>query len=242
MAFGPANPAGYEQVGGMCRTFKEMGGKIIQEIWPPLGTQDFKPFLSQISPDADVILAFFGGGDAGRFVQQYAESGLKGKIALVGKGDLVDERILHDLGKSADGIVSVLHWSLLIDSPENTRFKAAYQQKYGRPPTQFAEQGYVTGMVIAEALNRTNGQVRGKDFVKTMRSLELKAPRGTIRFDEFGAPIQSYCIRKTQPENGELQNVIMKTYPNVSQFWTWKPQEFMAMPSYTDMKGNWVSK
>lgn len=242
VVFGPSNPAGYEHVGGMCRTFKQLGGKIIQEIWPPLGTQDFKPFLAQINPDADVVLAFFAGGDAGRFVQQYAESGLKGKIPLVGKGDLVDERILHGVGKSADGIVSILHWSLLIDSPENTRFKTAYQQKYGRQPTQFAEQGYVTGMVIAEALNRTNGQIKGKDFVKTMQSLELKAPRGTIRFDEYGAPIQTYYIRKTQAENGEWQNVIMKTYPGASQFWTWNPEEFMAMPSYTDMKGHWVNE
>ena len=242
VAMGASNPAGYEHVGGICRTFTNVGGKIVQEIWPPLGTQDFKPFLAQVRQDADVIMAFFAGGDALRFVQQYAESGLKGKIAVVGKGFLVDENVLAKEGNAADGIVTESHWSLLLDNPENVQFKAAYTKKFGHPPTVYSEQGYVTGMVIAEALNKTGGQVRGREFVRTMRSLELKAPRGAIRFDEYGAPIQNYCIRKVQTVDGQWQNAIVKTYPAVSQFWTWSPTEFMAMPPYTEMKGEWAAK
>lgn len=240
VAMGASNPAGYEQVGGICRTFVKNGGKIIQEIWPPLGTQDFKPFFTQMKPDADVIMVFFAGGDALRFVKEYAQSGLKGKIAVVGKGFLVDENLLAKEGQAAEGIVTESHWSLLLDTPENVQFKTAYTKKYGHPPTLYSEQGYVTGMVIAEALNKTRGQIRGRDFVKTMRSLELKAPRGTIKFDDYGAPIQNYYIRKVQKIDGQWQNGIIKVYPAVSQFWTWSPTEFMAMPPYTDMKGEWA--
>jgi branched-chain amino acid transport system substrate-binding protein len=143
-------------------------------------------------------------------------------------------------GKAAEGIVTESHWSSLIDSPENVEFKAAYMKKYGRPATLYSEQGYVTGMVIAEALNKTNGQVRGREFVRVMRSLELKAPRGIIKFDDYGAPIQNYYIRQAQKKGEEWQNVIVKTYPAVSQFWTWSPAEFMAMPPYAEMKGEWV--
>jgi len=242
VAMGAANPAGYEQVGGICRTFTKMGGKIIQEIWPPLGTQDFKPYLGQIDPAADVVMVFFAGGDALRFVKQYAEFGLKGKIALIGKGFLVDENILVKQGPAADGIVTESHWSFLIDSPENTKFKAEYIKKFGRPPTLYSEQGYVTGMVIAEALNKTGGQVSGRDFVKAMRSLELKAPRGIIKFDDYGAPIQTYYIRKVRMVDAAWQNAIEKAYPSLSQFWTWSPEEFMAMAPYTQMKGKWAEK
>ena len=145
-------------------------------------------------------------------------------------------------GRTLSGIVTESHWSLLLDTPENLQFKTAYAKKYGRPPTLYSEQGYVTGMVIAEALNKTGGQIRGRDFVKTMRSLELNAPRGTIKFDEYGGPIQNYYIRKVQMIDGQWQNVILKTYPAVSQFWTWSPTEFMAMPPYAEMKGEWASK
>ena len=242
VAMGASNPAGYEQVGGICRTFSKMGGKIVQEIWPSLGTQDFKPFLSQVDPQADVIMVFFAGGDALRFVQQYSESPLKGKVALIGKGFLVDENVLSKEGKAAEGIVTESHWSLLLDNPENVQFKEAYRQKYGHSPTLYSEQGYVTGMVIAEALKKTNGQIRGREFVQAMRSLDLKAPRGAVKFDEYGAPIQNYYIRKVQMADGQWQNVILKTYPAVSQFWTWTPAAFMAMPPYSDMKGEWVAK
>jgi len=241
VALGSANAAGYEQVGGMCRTFKKMGGQVVQELWTPLGTQDFKPLLAQIKPDADVAMVFFAGGDAKRFVQQYAESGLKGKVAIVAKGFLVDEGVLAQHGKNAEGIVSESHWSFLADNSENAKFKAAFTKKFGRPPTLYAEQGYVTGMLIAEALKKTGGQVKGKDLAKVMRSLELKAPRGTIKFDEYGAPIQNYDIRSVQLVGDRWQNAIIKSIPAVSQFWTWSPKEFMAMPKYTDMKGKWAT-
>lgn len=242
VVMGPANPAGWEQVGGICRPFTKLGGSVIQEIWSPLGTQNFKPFMAKINPQADVVMVFFAGGDAIRFVRQYEEAGLKSKIPLIAKGDLVSEGLLPKEGSAADGIVSVLHWSLLADTPQNIRFKSAYQKKYGRPPSQFAEQGYVTGMVIAQALEKTKGQAKGTEFVKAMRSLELKAPRGIIRFDEYGAPIQNYYIRKVELVDGQRQNTILKVFPGLSQFWTWSPQEFMAMPTYMEMKGKWAAK
>lgn len=241
VAIGAANDAGYEQVGGICRTFTKMGGQVVQELWTRLGTQDFKPLFDQIKPEADVAFVFFAGGDAHRFIKQFAESGLNKKLPVVAKAFVVDEGVLAKQGSAADGIVSDSHWSLLNNSPENTKFKEAFTQKYGRPPTVYAEQGYVTGMVIAEALEKTKGQVKGKDFVEVMRSLQLKAPRGTLTFDKYGAPVQSYDIRKVQHAGGRWENTIIKTSPAVSQFWSWTPQEFLPMPRYIDMKGKWAT-
>lgn len=241
VAIGAGNAAGAEQIAGICNSFTKMGGRIVQELWSPLGTQDFKPILGQIKPDADVAFVFFAGGDAIRFVQQFAASPLKERLPIVAKGDLVQPNVLAQAGKSADGIVNVTHWSPTVDNPENGRFKSAFAKKYGRGPSQFAEQGYVTGMVIGEALKKAKGEVKGKDLVRIMRSLELKAPRGTIRFDEFGAPIQNYYIGKIQLVDGQWQNTIIKTFPSLSQFWTWNPKEFMAKPAYIDMKGKWAT-
>ncbi|MGA7387992.1 MAG: ABC transporter substrate-binding protein, partial [Pseudolabrys sp.] len=36
---------GYEVAGGFQKTFEDCGGKIIQKIWPPLGTKDFGPYI-----------------------------------------------------------------------------------------------------------------------------------------------------------------------------------------------------
>ncbi len=240
VAMGSDYGAGYEHVGGICQTFKKMGGKIIQEIWPPLGTQDFAPYLANIKRDADVVMVFFAGSDALRFVKQYEDYGLKGKIPLIGKGFYLDETILPKLAQSAEGDISESHWCFLLDNPENKEFDAAYIKKYGRSPTCVSEQGYVTGMAIAQALEKTKGAIKGAEFVKVMRSLELKAPRGLLKFDKYGEVIQTYYIRKVEKVKGEWQNVPFKSYPAVSQFWTWSPEEYMKMTPYMEMKGKWA--
>ena len=43
-------------------------------------------------------------------------------------------------------------------------------------------------------------------------------------------------IRKVEQKDGRLQNVVLKTYPAVSQFWTWKPEAFLKSPVYS--RGN----
>jgi branched-chain amino acid transport system substrate-binding protein len=231
--------AGYEHGGGIAWSFKKKGGKIIQEIWPPLGTKDYAPYLAKINRDADVVMVFFAGADALRFVKQYADYGLKGKILLVGKG-LVDDKILQKQGKAAEGIVSASHWFLLLDKPENKKFVDAYKKKFGHPPTEYSEQGYLTAKLIADALNKTKGKVEGKKFVQVMRSIELKAPRGLVKFDEFGSPIQNTYIAEVKKVDDSWQSVTFKTYPKVSQFWTLSAEEYMKQPTYSDMKGKWT--
>ena len=64
-----------------------------------------------------------------------------------------------------------------------------------------------------------------------------KAPRGTLKLDDYDNPIQNVYITRIQkikhPVVGEvLTNVPFKTYENVSQFWTWTPEEFLKRGPY----------
>ena len=40
-------------------------------------------------------------------------------------------------------------------------------------------------------------------------------------------------IRKVEKKNGRLVNTNIYTYPNVSQFWTYDPKEFLKQPVYS---------
>ena len=42
--------------GGFQKAFEDCGGKVIQKIWPPLGTKDFGPYIPTIKADADAHL------------------------------------------------------------------------------------------------------------------------------------------------------------------------------------------
>ncbi len=233
--------ASYENVGGFARTFAEAGGQIIQEVYPPLGAPDFAPYLAQVRRDGDVVAVQFAGADALRFVNQYAEYGLKGKLPLIGKGALTDEVILPQEGDAALGIVTCFQWSAALDFPESKRFVTAYAAKYKRPPTIFAEQGYVGAQMIAKALDAAKGNVENREvFLTALRTVEVDAPRGRVKLDAFQNPIDTSYIRKVEKRDSGLQNTVIASYPNTTQFWKWTPEAFMAMPAYGDMKGKWA--
>jgi branched-chain amino acid transport system substrate-binding protein len=233
--------AGYEHVGGIARTFIEAGGKIIQEIYSPLGTADFAPFISTIDRNADVVAVFFAGADALRFVNQYAEYGLKGKIPLIGKGFLVDEVILPKLGDAALDIVTSLQWTPALETPDNKKFVAAYEAKTKRAATVYAEQGYASAQMIARALESIKGNAENRDaFLAALRKIEINAPRGKVKLDDYQNPIHTIYIRKVEKKGGKLQNSVIAAYPNTGQFWKWGADAYMNMTPYGDMKGKWV--
>jgi len=233
--------AGYENTGGIARTFTEAGGKIIQEIYSPLGTADFAPYISYIDRNADVVAVFYAGADALRFVNQYAEYGLQGKIPLIGKGFLVDEVLLPKQADTAAGIVTSLQWSAALDSPQNKKFVAAYESKYKRPTTVYVEQAYVAAQMIANAGDAVKGNVENQQaFLAALGKVQIDAPRGKLWLDAYHNPVHTVYIRKVEKKGDKFQNTVIGSYPNTSQFWKWTPEAFMAMPSYSDMKGKWV--
>jgi branched-chain amino acid transport system substrate-binding protein len=40
-------------------------------------------------------------------------------------------------------------------------------------------------------------------------------------------------ILKVERVGGKLTNTILQTYPMVSQFWTYKPDDFLKLPAYS---------
>jgi branched-chain amino acid transport system substrate-binding protein len=232
---------GHESIGPFARVYTELGGQVIQEIYPPLGTPDFAPYLAQIRQDADAVVVLFAGADAVRWVKQYEEYGLKGKLPLIGKGSITDELILAQQGDAALGIVSTLQWSAALETPQNKKFLAAYESKYKRPATQYAEQGYVGAQMIVKALDSVRGNADDKAaFLTAMKKVEIDAPRGPVHLDEYNNPVQTVYVLRTERKGAQLQNSVIGSYPKVSQFWKWTPEQFLAMPAYPDLKGKWA--
>jgi branched-chain amino acid transport system substrate-binding protein len=237
-AIGPDFAFGWETLGGFQRTFEEAGGKIIQKIWYPLTAQDFGPYLPQISKEADAVFANFAGRHCLLFAKQYQEFGLKGKIPVIGTGVTTDEHILPAMGSMGDeavGYVTALHYSAALQNPANKKFVETYREKFRKPPGYYSETCYTGAKWIVEAINAVHGDVENAGKVlEALKKVELKdIPRGPMRLDEFGNPIQNVYIRKVERVGGELQNTVIHTFPNVSQFWKYNPEEFLKLPAYS---------
>ena len=230
------NPFGHEEIGGFQRVFEDNGGKVVQKLWVPLNTLDFAPYLAQIQPDVDAVCAVFVAGQAVRFVKQYGESGLKGKVPLIGTGVMTDESALRGMGDEAVGIVGSLLWSPTLQNPANQVFMKLAVAKLGRTPAYFTAIMYSSGRWIADAAQSLNGQVEDREkFVAAIRrAIETTPdPRGPIKLDEYGNPTENVYILRVDKSGGKLVTTVIHTYPLVSQFWTYKPEEFLKTPAYT---------
>jgi len=230
------NAFGHEEIGGFQRVFEDNGGKVVQKLWVPLNALDFAPYLTQIQPDVDAICGVFVAGQAVRFVKQYGDSGLKSKVPLVGTGVMTDESALRGMGDEAIGIVGSLLWSPTLQNPANQTFMKLAEAKFGRTPAYFHAVMYSSGRWIAAAAQSLNGQVEDREkFVAAIRrAIETTPdPRGPIKLDEYGNPTENVYILRVDKSGGKLVNTIIHTYPLVSQFWTYKPEEFLKTPAYT---------
>lgn len=216
----PDYAAGHEKAEPLKTAFLKAGGEIAGEIYPPLKTADFAPFLQRMTQlRADAVWAFFAGADAVRFVQQYQDFGLKNQIPLIGAGDLVDEAYLDQQGDAALGVVTSLHYSPFIESPENDAFVKAFKARYGRVPNQFAYQGYLAARVAAEALTQVQGNIENTQaFLAALKGVQFVGPAGPFRFhpETQNVALTVYFRKVERLPDGTLGNVVIGKRENVN--------------------------
>jgi branched-chain amino acid transport system substrate-binding protein len=143
--------------------------------------------------------------------------------------------VLPSMGDEAIGIITALHYSEAIDTPANKKFAKAFRAYAGKIASYYGEGPYTGGKWIVDAIASIKGDAENREkFLSALKNLKMTdAPRGPIVLDKFGNPIQNIYIRKVQRVGGELHNTVIKTYPNVSQFWTYDVQKYLKQPLYT---------
>jgi branched-chain amino acid transport system substrate-binding protein len=136
-------------------------------------------------------------------------------------------------------LVSCCPYTLDLDTDGNKRFVDGIMKDYNTIPGQYAALLYVNCEVVESALKTLGGDASDKvKFMAALRAVSLTdTPRGPLKFDHFGNVIGDFYIRRLGTEGAKyglkLWNKTIKTYNNVSQFWTWPEQEFLAHPVYS---------
>lgn len=229
---------GHEVAGGMIRTYKELGGKVNKVIWAPLATTDYGASLAAIPPDTDAVVVALAGVARIRFFEAWYNFGYDKKFKLHG-GYWLHEDAIPQIDDRAVGLISnSVHYVAGIDTPENKAFVDEYARRYKKLPSWFAESAYTAGLWTKAAIESINGNVEDRGaFLKAMRTVRVKAPRGPLQLDAYDNPVQNVYITRLQkvkhPILGDqLMNIPVKTYPGVSQFWTDKPEDFLKRGPY----------
>jgi len=223
---------GYEQMGGFQRVFEDDGGRVTKKLWPPIVTPDYTPYLVQLA-GVDVIVQGFAGSNPLKFLKQYKDAGLR--LPLIGGETAGDDALLKSFGDEAIGMITASPYTADLDTPSNQKFVAGMLRDYENLPGLYAAGLYINGMVVAAALEATGGKTDDRDaLIKALRAVSLTdTPRGPFHFDHFGNVVGTIYVRRCERKNDKLVNTTIKTYPSVSQFWTYDEKWFLAQPVYS---------
>jgi branched-chain amino acid transport system substrate-binding protein len=225
---------GYEQMAGFQRVFEDNGGKVVKKLWPPLVTPDYTPYLTQIG-NVDCVFNGFAGSNPVKFMRAYNDLGLKAKIPLLSGWTAMDDALLKSLGDEAVGVISSHWYSADRDTPSNKSFVADMQKNYGVLPGGYSAGMFIAGQCVEAAIEKAGGNADDRvALAAALHQVSLSdTPRGPLKFDHLGNAVGDVFIRKCERKDGKLVNTIVKTYPNVSQFWTYDEKAFLANPVYS---------
>ena len=226
---------GHEGASGFQRTFEDNGGKIVQKLWSPLNATDYGTFIAQIKRDVDAVYIGYAGVNGLRFLKQYADYGLHGKIPLLGNTTSTDEGILRVMGDEALGVVTAGWYAATLESTDNYRFAEAIRIANGHDPGFYTAGTYTAGLFLENALTALKGDTSNPEALRdTLRKTWIvNGPIGSIKLDPYGTPILNVHIRKVERRNGKLVNAVVTTFKDVSQFWKYDPRQFLAEPPYS---------
>jgi branched-chain amino acid transport system substrate-binding protein len=230
---------GHEVIGGFVNTFTDAGGAVQQQVWNPIAEADFSSYLAAIQEAGpDCVFALEVGASAVRFHQAWSDFGLKDQIPLYLGEVPADVSILRgiDPPEIAVGILSVGHYAEGRDSPATQDFVSAYDARYGNIPSYYAVASYTVAQWIVEAIEAVNGDLSDSEaFLDAVRAVELSdSPMGPMKLDEYGNPIQNMYIRRVElRDDGRLWNVVVAEIPNVSQFYNYDVDAYLAQPVYS---------
>jgi branched-chain amino acid transport system substrate-binding protein len=223
---------GHEMLGGFQQVFEDAGGRVTQKLFSPLNVPDYGTYIAQLKPDVDGLFLGFAGSNGFRFFKQLTEYG--SKIKVVGGMTAFDEVAVRNMGDYALGSLSSCWYTAQLDNPINKRFVATYNKENGYDPGQYASGTYLYGEVLAAAIEALKGKIEDKNaFIKALRAVRVDTLRGPIAFDDYGNVVGNVYIRKVEKKDGKLVNTNIYTYPNVSQFWTYNPKEFLKHPVWS---------
>ncbi len=225
---------GHEMLGGFQRVFEEQGGKIVQKMFSPLTVPDYGTFLAQLKTNVDGIFLGFAGSNGFRYLRQFNEYGLRGKVNVVGGMTALDEAVLRNMGDEALGVRTSCWYSAELSNPLNRKFAADFRREFKYDPGFYAAATYVNGAVLEAALTAIKGRVEDKAaLMKALRAVKASTVRGPVAFDTYGNVVGDVFIRRVERKEGRLVNVVERTYDNVSQFWNYKAEDFLKNPVYS---------
>lgn len=153
------------------------GGKVVLELYAPLTTTDFTPYLQKIKhSEADALmLVVVGANFTTQLPKQILELGINKKMKV--SADVADITFLKAFGEAGVGMVgTVMYYHELFDNPLNNWFVENHQKRFNSPPELWSASSFAAGIAMVEAINKA-GSVNADALIKAFEGLEFYGPK-----------------------------------------------------------------
>jgi branched-chain amino acid transport system substrate-binding protein len=176
---------GHDELAAWMVTSDKMGGKLLGNIYSPLGTVDYSAHIPRIAATKPEILV----------LNLYGQS-LDAAVKQLGEAGLTNSKMKFILPKSHLYVIKAVgatynenfygghefYWTMQEKFPKAKQFVETYFKKHGIPPSQDAEGGYTGTRAIFEAMNIAKTTTDVDKLVKTIEELKMDYNKGPEQF------------------------------------------------------------
>lgn len=205
----PNYQAGRDNIDGFKQTFN---GALTDEVFTPLGHQDFSAELARMSTSgADAVFTFMPGGMGVRLVKQFDNAGLSDSMKFMSVFT-TDETTLPGQKDAAVGFLAAGTWAPDMPGDANAAFVTAFEDKYGYIPGSYAMQAYDTANLIDSTVAKVD-DLSDKDAVRAaLKEADFTSVRGDFAFNNNHYPVQNFNMLKVvKRDDGKYHTSFVRT-------------------------------
>lgn len=165
--------------GAFKATAQKLGRTIKTEVFPPLGTTDYAPYITQLRDSgAEGLWVALSGSDAINFAKQAKQFGLTDKMVVFGH-NFITPSAIKAVGKDSIGVWGNLSYNPGIETPANQAFVKAWRAKFNADPTDYEGETY-SGMQVIFAAVKKAKSVAAADVSKALEGLTAPTIYGNV--------------------------------------------------------------
>jgi branched-chain amino acid transport system substrate-binding protein len=174
---------------------EEYGLTLVTEDYYKEGEVDFRSVLTKLrKSDAQAILMYGLADTTPIIARQMIESGLAGKLPLLGNGEFSAAATIEAAPKAMNGAIEAAAWLPAYDSAGSKAFVASYEAEYdGEEPNNHAYGHWETLHLLAQAIDDADS-IDADAVVASLEGISFDSPMGAITFDDHHQAIRPLLL------------------------------------------------
>jgi branched-chain amino acid transport system substrate-binding protein len=184
--------------------FEQRGGKVVQQIWTPVGTRDYGPALSNVTRKADCSAYFVPSPtEVMRLLPQYRQF-VGARLPLLATTAAADmpEEIMKQLKQNVLGLEGQALYINTRKDPVNMAFVKAMKKRWGKVPGGLESNSYCITRAILAGLKATGGDESFDKLKPAILKIKFQTPQGPLSWTRHGVAVTDCYIARATFKNG----------------------------------------